>query len=107
MASMATLLGSIVPISDFSRGKASQTFARLETDKAIVVMKNNRPAAVIASPDEYVRLTEIEENYVLLTEALQRMEERDPAEDASFAEVLSSLGISEEDLKASEEAEIE
>ena len=34
-----------------------------------VVLKNNQPSAVILSPEEYIRLTEIEEDYFLLLEA--------------------------------------
>ena len=37
-------------------------------------LKNNQPSAVILSPEEYTRLTEIEENYTLLLEATSRLE---------------------------------
>ena len=39
-----------------------------------MVLKNNQPAAVILSPAEYQRLSEIEEDYLLLREAMERLE---------------------------------
>ena len=69
MANAANILHSLVPISQFNKGKAAQIFDRLRTEKELVVLKNNQPSAVILSPEEYTRLTEIEKDYMLLLEA--------------------------------------
>ena len=69
MAYAANILNSLVPITQFNRGQASRIFDRLHTESQLVVLKNNQPAAVILSPEEYARLSEIEEDYFLLIEA--------------------------------------
>ena len=74
MANAANILQSLVPISQFNKGKAAQIFDRLRTEKELIVLKNNQPSAVILSPEEYTRLTEIEEDYMLLLEANGRLE---------------------------------
>ena len=43
----------------------------------IVVMRNNKPAAIVISPDEYRRLTEAEEDFALYLEAEERMKKDD------------------------------
>ena len=66
MAIAAGLLQSLVPISQFNRGQAAKIFERLHSEREIIVLKNNQPSAIILSPEEYARLTEIEENYFLM-----------------------------------------
>lgn len=72
-----TLLNNLVSVSDFNHGKASQTFKRVQDDNPVVVLKNNKPTAVIVSPDDYRRLNEAEENFVLYQEALERLKNDD------------------------------
>ncbi|HIS81033.1 MAG TPA: type II toxin-antitoxin system Phd/YefM family antitoxin [Candidatus Scatomonas merdavium] len=107
MAKAANILHSLVPISQFNKGKAAQIFDRLRTEKELVVLKNNQPSAVILSPEEYTRLTEIEEDYMLLIEANSRLEANGDKPAISFTNVLNDLGISEADLEHVEEVDIE
>ena len=107
MANAANILHSLVPISQFNKGKAAQIFDRLRTEKELVVLKNNKPSAVILSPEEYTRLTEIEEDYMLLLEANSRLEANGDKPTVPFTDVLHDLGISEADLEHVEEVEIE
>ena len=58
-------------------------------------MKNNQPSAVILSPEEYSRLTEIEEDYYLLLEANRRLEENQTK--VSMESVMENLRIDEAD----------
>ena len=67
----------------------------------------NQPSAVILSPEEYTRLTEIEEDYMLLLEANSRLEANGDKPGISFTNVLNDLGISESDLDDAEEVAIE
>lgn len=69
MAATANLLQSLIPISQFNKGQAAKIFDRLHSEKQLIVLKNDQPSAVILSPEEYSRLTKIEENYILLLEA--------------------------------------
>ena len=106
MAYTADVLDSLVPITQFNRGQASRIFDRLHTESQLIVLKNNQPAAVILSPAEFQRLSEIEEDYTLLLEATRRLAE-DSSPASSREDVMAELGISEADLAAAEDVVIE
>ena len=99
MAYTADILDSLVPITQFNRGQASRIFDRLHNENQLIVLKNNQPAAIILSPSEFQRLSEIEEDYTLLLEATRRLKE-DSSSTSSREELMSELGISEADLAA-------
>lgn len=105
MAFTANLLHSLIPISQFNKGQAAKIFDRLRSEKELIVLKNNQPSAVILSPEEYSRLTEIEEDYYLLLEANRRLEENQTK--VSMESVMENLGIDEADLDDMEDIEIE
>lgn len=107
MAISAGLLQSLVPISQFNKGQAAKIFDRLHSEKELIVLKNNQPSAIILSPEEYTRLTEIEEDYFLLLEANKRLEENENNTTVSFDSVMNNLGISEEELSDMEDVVIE
>ena len=107
MAIATHLLQSLVPISQFNKGQAAKIFDRLRSEKELIVLKNNQPSAIILSPEEYTRLTEIEEDYLLLLEANKRMEENGNNKSVSFDAVMNDLGISEDELLETEDVDIE
>lgn len=107
MAFTAHLLDCLIPITQFNKGQASRIFDRLRTEKQLIVLKNNVPSAVILSPEEYARLSEIEEDYALLMEATERLENKGDESTLSFDTVLSNLGISKDELSRAEDVEIE
>ena len=107
MAFAAELLQSLVPISQFNKGQAAKIFDRLHSERELIVLKNNQPSAIILSLEEYTRLTEIEEDYVLMLEANKRMEDSRNNKTISFDSVMSNLGISEDELLDTEEIDIE
>lgn len=107
MAIAADLLQSLVPISQFNKGQAAKIFDRLHSERELIVLKNNQPSAIILSPEEYTRLTEIEEDYFLLLEANKRMEDNGNNKTISFDSVMGNLGISEDDLSDTEDINIE
>ena len=106
MAYAANILNSLVPITQCNRGQASRIFDRLHTESQLVVLKNNQPAAVILSPEEYARLSEIEEDYLLLIEATKRIAENN-APTTPMVEVIKELGITEDELNDTEDVAIE
>lgn len=107
MALATDFLQSMVPISQFNKGQAAKIFDRLHSEKELIVLKNNQPSAVILSPEEYTRLTEIEEDYFLLLEANRRIEENGDKKTVSLDSVMDHLGISKEELLDAEDADIE
>ena len=106
MAYTADILDSLVPITQFNRGQASRIFDRLHTESQLIVLKNNQPAAIILSPSEFQRLSEIEEDYTLLLEATRRLKE-DSSSTSSRKEVMSELNISESELATAGDVVIE
>ena len=106
MAYTADILDSLVPITQFNRGQASRIFDRLHNENQLIVLKNNQPAAIILSPSEFQRLSEIEEDYTLLLEATRRLKE-DSSSTSSRDELMSELNISEADLAAAGDVVIE
>ena len=107
MAIAADLLQSLVPISQFNKGQAAKIFDRLQSEKELIVLKNNQPSAVILSPEEYTRLTEIEEDYYLLLEASKRIEETGITKTVSFDYLIKDLGIRKDELSDAEDVDIE
>ena len=106
MAYTADILDSLVPITQFNRGQASRIFDRLHNENQLIVLKNNQPAAIILSPSEFQRLSEIEEDYTLLLEATRRLKENSSST-SSREEVMSDLNISEAELAAAGDVVIE
>ncbi len=100
-------LNSLVSITQFNKGQASKIFDRLNTEKQLIVLKNNVPSAVIISPEEYIRLSEIAEDYYLLTEAQTRLKNNEGRKTLSFNEVMQSCGIAEDDIENAEDLETE
>lgn len=107
MAIAADMLQSLVPISQFNKGQAAKIFDRLHSEKELIVLKNNQPSAIILSPEEYTRLTEIEEDYYLLLEANRRLGADRDNKTVSFNSVMNDLGISEKELLDAEDVDIE
>lgn len=107
MAISSETLRSLVSISQFSKGQATQVFDRLKNEPQLVVLKNNVPAAILLSPDEFSRLAEIEENYRLLMLAQERLAGSNLEGARNEVDVMESLGITEEDVDAAEDVEIE
>ncbi|MCH5251297.1 MAG: type II toxin-antitoxin system Phd/YefM family antitoxin [Lachnospiraceae bacterium] len=103
----ATFLSRLIPITQFNRGQASRIFDRLRSEPELVVLKNNQPSAVILSPDEYTRLAEIEENYMLLLEATKRLAANEGKSAIPETDVMRHLGITDADLEEVEDLEIE
>lgn len=107
MAIESNILQSLVPVSQFNKGHAARIFDRLHTEKELIVLKNNQPSAVILSPEEYTRLTDIEEDYYLLLEANKRIEKNAGKDAVPFDTVAKDLGISKEELEGEEDVNIE
>ncbi|MCL2082545.1 MAG: type II toxin-antitoxin system Phd/YefM family antitoxin [Oscillospiraceae bacterium] len=107
MPNTANFLHSLVPITQFNKGQAARIFDRVKSESQLVVLKNNVPSAIILSPDEYERLTEIEENYNLLSLAESRLKNGWTARSVDAAEAMHRLGITPEDIENAEDVEIE
>ncbi|MBT1170656.1 type II toxin-antitoxin system Phd/YefM family antitoxin [Bifidobacterium sp. SO4] len=70
-------LDNLVSVSELSHGGVSRTLGRVSDNNPVVVMRNNKPAAVVITPDDYRRFTEAEEDFALYLEAEERMRNDD------------------------------
>lgn len=98
---------SLISITQFNNGQASKIFDRLNNERQLIVLKNDIPSAVIISPDEYIRLSEIAEDFYLLTEAQSRLKNNEGKKSLSLNDVMQKFGITESDIENAEELEIE
>lgn len=96
----------LVPISDFSQGKAGKIFNDVsENNNEYIILKNNQPTAVLLSIKEYKevqekiakmeRLLEDVENIRLLKLA----EERDISKVTSFESLVAEDGFEMSEIK--------
>ena len=70
-------LDNLVSVSELSHGGVSRTLGRVSDNNPVVVMRNNKPAAVVITPDDYKRYTEAEEDFALYLEAADRIKHDD------------------------------
>ena len=105
----------LVPISDFSQGKAGKIFSDVaENNKEYIVLKNNQPTAVLLSVKEY---RDTQEKVAMLEALLEKIEnirllrlaESRPNDNtSSFEEFVKEQGFSMEELEElSESVEFE
>lgn len=113
--SMANFVEQLVPVSDFSQGKAGKIFNDVAVNnREYIVLKNNQPTAVVMSIKEYKatqekiarleKILEIMENIHLLKQA----ETRDNSKTSSLKKFIEEEGYCIEELeKLVDEVEIE
>ena len=92
------LMKKIVPVTRFNKGEASKIFDEVQTSGTKIVVKNNHPACVLMSPEQYESLIEMLSDYLLLTEADKRMAGNTDADNISHEEMMRRLGITREEL---------
>ncbi|MDC7278514.1 MULTISPECIES: type II toxin-antitoxin system Phd/YefM family antitoxin [Pseudobutyrivibrio] len=105
----------LVPISDFSQGKAGKIFADVaNNNKEYIVLKNNQPTAVVISVEEYRRTQKrikVLETYLEKLEdmfLLAKAEERKDSPTIPFEDVVKESGFTMDELEAiMDEVEIE
>lgn len=107
MSNVVNIVNNLVPVSLFNKGKAAQIFDRLKSQKELVVVKNNKAEAIVLSCEEYSRLKEMEEDYVLLLEACQRLMDNKGQSTIPFIELIKDLGITKKQLQALDDVKIE
>jgi prevent-host-death family protein len=107
MALNADILKRMVSITQFNRGQATKIFSRVKSEGEIIVLKNNEPEAVIISPEEYIRMSEIMREHALLLLAEERLADNNANNAIPHERVMRELGLTQADLDAAEELDIE
>ena len=107
MQSVLSAITHTVSISQFNRGLAGKIFSDVKQTGPKVVMKNNEAEVVLLSPDQYVELMDLLNDYELLAIAAERLEHFNPVSLISEEEMDRRLNISREDLDSVGEVEFE
>ena len=107
MLNIASAIRDTIPISLFNRGLAGKIFEDVKQSGAKVVMKNNVAECVLLSPDEYLRLIDEVNDARLLSLATERMANLDSSAIISAEALYKELGISQHEIDAVGEVEIE
>lgn len=101
-----SLLNNFVSVSDFSQGKANKIFKDIsENDQEYVVLKNNKPAAVVISVNEYEKKNERIKRLEAIIEKIMDLHllyearTRNTEDVVPFEEVVKEEGISMEELE--------
>ena len=105
----------LVPISDFSQGKAGKIFSDVaDNDKEFIVLINNQPTAVVVSVKEYRDTQEKVAKLEALLEKIENIrllklaESRVNDNSTSFEEFVNEQGFSMDELaELSESVEFE
>jgi prevent-host-death family protein len=98
-------LDHIISVSDLGRGKASKVIQNVNVKKEqFIVVKNNKPQAVIISVDEYNELLEVREELELLLEATKRVKNKNENDYVDFKDILKEFSITEEELDEIEDS---
>lgn len=97
------IITALVSVSDLGRGGASKIITEVEENNShFIVIKNNKPKAVIVPVEDYIQYNEVIEDMELLSIAESRIKEFDAAKLISHKEVLNQSGLTEEDLEGVE-----
>ena len=112
---LANMTENLIPVSDFSQGKAGKIFSDVaKNNKEYIVLKNNQPTAVVVSIKEYKetqeklakleKILEVAENARLLKMATTR----DNSKTTDFEKFVEEQGFSMDELEEmAESVEIE
>lgn len=114
-ATLLDLTERLVPISDFSQGKAGKIFNDVaENNNEYIILKNNQPTAVLLSVKEYRDTQEKVAKLEALLEKIENMrllklaESRVNDNTSSFESFVNEQGYTMEELEElSESVEIE
>ncbi|KAB5606356.1 type II toxin-antitoxin system Phd/YefM family antitoxin [Bifidobacterium jacchi] len=93
-------------VSDFSRGKTAEIIERAQREP-VFVLSRNKPTAVLIGIEEYSALQEFMEDWLDAKIAEERLDRWDGKTTISEEDVMAHLGITEADLAATPEVEIE
>jgi len=94
------LASYMISVSDLGRGKASKIIEKVAKKKEhYIVVKNNKPQAVIIPIEEYDELIEAQEDLELLQLAIERTKNLKEGETLPFEEILKEDGLTKEELK--------
>jgi antitoxin StbD len=103
----ANIMKSMVSITQFNKGQSARIFDRLKKERRIIVLKNNVPAAIILSPEEYMKLVDFAEDQELLAVAEERTGNYKVGTGVPWKEAMNKMDLTEEEIDAADDPVIE
>jgi PHD/YefM family antitoxin component YafN of YafNO toxin-antitoxin module len=100
------ILDALVPISRFNKGEANKIFDEVRLTGFKIVVKNNAPACVLLTPENYQEMLDIIDDQYLLNLAETRLK-NDDSITHPFEEILSKDGLTLSEIEEMEDVEIE
>ena len=94
----ANIMNDLVPITRFNKGEAGKIFDEVNKKGTCIVVKNNKPACVLISPERYEFLIEQISDKLLFEEEERRMSNWNASSDITHEELMKEMGITEADL---------
>jgi prevent-host-death family protein len=92
-------LNRIISVSDLGRGKASKIIKNVEFNKeSYIIVKNNKPKAVIMSIDEYNEMVESREKLELLLLSAERIKSNKQSEYVDYDDVLAEFNLTNKEI---------
>ena len=91
------ILDLTIPITRFNKGEASKIFDEVRSSGCKIVIKNNKPACVLISPDKYREMMDELEDVKLYDLVAERLK-NDTGVTIPAVEVYRELGIEANDL---------
>lgn len=109
MAGLKELVSQMISVSELSRGRASKIVDEVaKKKKNFLIIKNNKPQAVIMPIDLYDELIQAQENSKLLQLLLERTKNSKQENSSAFEQVVKEAGFTLEEIdKLAESVEIE
>ena len=107
---MTAILGTTrktVPFSAFNEGKAGEIFAEVRRSGPRIVMNDDTAECVLVPLNEYEMMTADHDDIRLIAIADERMSHFDPSRLLTAEEVYRKLGITQEEIDAMEDVELE
>lgn len=100
--SIAEFLSNIISVTDLNKGRSSKIIDEVKKTGYKVILKNNRPEAVLITPAEFEEMLALKEEIQDLTlgmEALRRLANFNPDSTISHENMLAEFDITPEELE--------
>ena len=101
------VLNSFIPITRFNRGETNKIINEVKHDGIKFIVKNNNPECVLLSVEDYKKMLDELEDAELLALALEREAKNAGKPTIPFEKVMEENGITQADLDAIDDSEIE
>jgi len=96
---LSEAIEKIISVSELGRGKASKIINNIELNNdSYIIVKNNKPKAVIMSVDEYKEMIEAQEKLELLLLSAKRLQTTHQSDCVDYDDILKEFNVTNEEI---------